>query len=447
MDNTKQLGEERIGKLLLKFSIPAIVGMLVNALYNIVDRIFVGHIENVGSLSLSGITVVFPIMIILMAFGMLIGLGANALISIRLGEQKKDEAELILGNAFVLLIGTAAFISIISLVFIDFLLIKFGASIDVFPYAKGYAVIILFGSVFQAIGFGMNNFIRAEGNPKIAMITMLIGGIANTILDPIFIYVFNMGVKGAAVATIISQGISATWVLYHFFGKKSTLKIHVKNLKLKKDIVTGIVGIGMAPFSMQISASIIIIIMNNKLAIYGGDAAIAAMGIINSISMLILMPVFGINQGSQPIIGYNYGAKQFDRVKKALKLSIIAATFVCIVGFIVVMAFSRGLISVFNKSDADLIDIGSSGIRTVLIMLPIIGFQVVSSNYFQAVGKAKHSMFLSLSRQVIFLIPLLLILPNLFKLNGVWFAFPVSDLIASILTAVFLFREIKLLNE
>ncbi len=446
LDHASKLGEEKIGKLLLKFSIPAIIGMVVNALYNIVDRIFVGHIKEVGSLSLSGITIVFPIMIILMAFGMLIGIGATSLISIRLGEQKKEEAEKILGNAFILLIGITLIISITSLIFLDFILKQFGASDVVFPYAKAYITIILIGSIFQSIGFGMNNFIRAEGNPKVAMLTMLIGAILNTILDPIFIFVFHMGIKGAALATIISQAVSAIWVLSYFFGKRSTLKIHRTNLKLQKEIILKIISIGMAPFSMQIAASVIVVIMNKSLYTYGGDTAIAAMGIINSISMLILMPIFGINQGVQPIIGYNYGARSFERVKTALKLAIMAATTISTIGFIVVMAFPVELIGLFNKRDINLIKIGSHGIRIVLAMLPIIGFQIVSSNYFQAIGKAKHSMFLSLSRQIIFLIPLLLLLPNFFQLNGVWLASPVSDILSSIVAGIFLFRELKRLK-
>lgn len=441
MDRSKLLGEERVGKLLLKFSIPAIVGMIVNALYNIVDRIFIGNF--VDSLGIAGITVSFPIMIILMAFSMLVGIGATSLISIRLGEGNKDEAEVILANGMVLLIIISLVISVLGLIFLNPLLKVFGASPNVLPYSRQYLSIILFGAVFQAVGFGMNNFIRAEGNPKIAMTTMLIGAILNTILDPIFIIVFKMGIKGAATATIISQAVSAIWVLHYFFGGKSSLKIHKKNIKLQPQIVGKILAIGSAPFAMQVAASGITALINNSLLTYGGDLAISAYGIINSVTMMILMPLFGINQGAQPIIGYNYGAKKYDRVKKALKLAILAATTIVLIGFVVTRAFPEQLVSLFNRKDKELIELGANGMRIFLVMLPIIGFQIVSSNYFQAVGKPKHAMFLSLSRQVLVLIPAILILPRFFGLNGVWMAGPTADVISSIITGLFLLYELR----
>jgi putative MATE family efflux protein len=443
LDRSKQLGEESIGKLLLKFSIPAIVGMLVNALYNVVDRIFIGQVD---TLALSGVTITFPISIIIMAFGMLVGIGAAALISIRLGQQKKEEAEHILGNAFTLIIIISLMVTAIGLIFLEPMLLKFGASSETLPYAKQYITIILIGVVFQTIGFGLNNTIRAEGNPRIAMYTMLIGGILNTILDPIFIFVFHMGVKGAAIATVISQIVNTIWVLYYFLGGKSVLKIHYKNLKLDIKVVKSIFAIGMSPFLMQLAASLVTIISNKSLVEYGGDVALGAMGAIMSIAMLVLMPIFGINQGCQPIIGYNYGAQKYDRVKRALKLAILAATSVTTTGFIIIQLFPKQLISIFNK-DPKLISIGVQGIRIYLFMIPVIGFQIISSNYFQAIGKAKISIFLSLSRQVIILIPLLFILPKFFGLNGVWVSSPSADALSSILTASFLFVEIRHLNK
>jgi putative MATE family efflux protein len=443
LDRSKQLGEEKIGKLLMKFSIPAIVGMLVNALYNVVDRIFIGQVD---TLALSGVTITFPISIIIMAFGMLVGIGAAALISIRLGQKKKEEAEHILGNAFALIIIISLIVTTLGLIFLEPMLLKFGASTDTMPYAKQYITIILIGTVFQSVGFGLNNIIRAEGNPRIAMFTMLIGGVLNTILDPIFIFVFHMGTRGAAVATVISQIVNTIWVLYYFLGGKSVLKILYKNLRLDAKVVKNIFAIGMSPFSMQIAASIVTIISNKSLVKYGGDVSLGAMGAIMSIAMLVLMPVFGINQGCQPIIGYNYGAKRYDRVKHALKLAIIAATTITTTGFIIIQLFPEQLISIFSNDPA-LIEVGSRGIKIYLFMLPVIGFQIVSSNYFQAIGKAKISIFLGLSRQVILLIPLLLILPIFFELNGVWASAPSSDIISSILTAVFLFVEIRHLNK
>lgn len=445
MDRSKQLGEESIGRLLWKFSIPAIVGMLVNALYNIIDRIFVG--KGVSELAITAITVAFPISTVIMAFGMLIGIGAAATVSIKLGQQNKKEAEHILGNALVLIIIASLFVTTFGLIFLEPLLKIFGASEQALPLAKQFTTIILIGTVLQNVGFGMNNMIRSEGNPKIAMITMLMGAILNTIFNPIFIFGLHLGIRGSAMATIISQTVCSIWVLSYFMSKKSTLKLKKENLKLSSHIVKQIFAIGLSPFLMQLAASVITIVLNNDLGSYGGDKAIAAMGIINSVTMLILMPIFGINQGSQPIIGYNYGAKNFDRVKKTLKLAVMAATVLCVVGFTAVQLFPGAIINVFSNADAELLSIGTSGIRIFLAMIPIIGFQIVSSNYFQAVGKAKISIFLSLSRQVIVLLPLLLILPHFLNLTGVWMAGPTADFIASVLTAILLFREMRHLGE
>lgn len=445
MDYFQQLGEAKISKLLVKFSIPAIAGMMINALYNVVDRIYIGR--GVGSEGIAGITVCFPFMIVMMAFGMLIGVGATALISIRLGEQKKKEAEVILGNAMVLLIVVSAAISLIGLVFIEPLLKFFGASRAVIPYARAYLQVILIGGVFQGIGFGMNNFIRAEGNPKFAMFTMLIGAVINIILDPIFIFQFGMGIKGAAIATVFSQGVSALWVLSYFLGGKSALQIRRYNLKFNPVIIGRILAIGSAPFAMQLAASVLNLILNKSLVNYGGDTAISAMGIVNSIVMLILMPIFGINQGAQPIIGYNYGAQKYNRVKETLKLAIMAATGIVLAGFVLTRTLPEELIKLFNRDDAELIKMGAHALQIFLAMLPIIGFQIVSANYFQAVGKPKQAMFLSLSRQVLLLIPALLILPKFFGLEGVFYAGPVSDFGSSILTGIWLFGEMKHLEK
>lgn len=445
MDHTKQLGEERIAKLLLKFSIPAITGMVVNALYNVVDRIFIG--QGVGRMGIAGLTVAFPLMTVMMALAMLISLGATALISIRLGERRKEEAELILGNALVCLIGIALIVTVLGLIFLDPLLRLFGASPEVLPFARGYMRIILLGEVFMSVGFGMNHFIRAEGNPKIAMLTMLLGAITNTILDPIFIFLFGWGVAGAAWATIISQAATAAWVLAYFLRNQSHLRIRVSNLKLKLTVVREITAIGSAPFLMQMAASVIGIILNNSLVRYGGDLAISAMGIVNSLIMLFLMPIFGINQGSQPIIGYNYGAEKFDRVKKALKLAIAAATSVVIAGFAIVQLFPESLVLLFSRNDPELMALASRAMRIFLSMLPIIGFQIVSANYFQAVGKPSQAMILSLSRQVLLLIPALLILPRYFGLNGVFYAGPVADFGSSVITGIWLYFELKHLDR
>lgn len=441
MDNSIQLGEQKILNLLIKFSIPAIIGMVVNALYNVVDRIFIGN--GVGKLGIGGITISFPVMLIMMAFSVLIGIGANSLVAIRLGQNKKEEAEGIFGNAISLMIIISLAITVIGLIYLDPILKLLGASEQILPYAKDYLQIILIGGVFQTIGMGMNNFIRSEGNPKIAMYTMLIGAVINTILDPLFIFVFHWGMRGAALATIFSQFFSAAWVLLYFLRGKSLLKIHRKNLILKPSVVSGILALGAAPFAMQLAASVQNLIMNTSLVNYGGDIAISGMGIVNSIITLMIMPLFGINQGAQPIIGYNYGAKKYDRVKKTYKLTVIFATVIVIVGWVATRLFPRQFVYLFNRTDTELIEFGVMAIKRFLIFLPVIGFQIVSSNYFQAVGKPKHSALLGLSRQVLILIPALLLLPRFFGLEGVISAGPLADIVSSLITGIFILIEMK----
>jgi putative MATE family efflux protein len=445
MNQTKELETESIGKLLFKFSVPAITGMIVNALYNIVDRIYIGHINGVGSDALSGLAITFPISVIIMAFGMLVGMGASAVISIRLGEKNKESAENILGNALILITIITLVVSLLGVLFLDKFLILFGASENTLPYAKAYIRIILMGAVFQNIGFGINNIIRAEGNPKMAMLTMVFGAIINIILDPILIFGFNMGIEGAAIATIIAQAFNTLWVLKYFTFKNSgsILKIKKVNLKLRLNILKDIFAIGISPFSMQIASSAVAILYNRGLYSYGGDLAVAAMGILNSISMIIFMPIFGISQGMQPIIGYNYGAKLYERVLKVLKLSIVSGTCIAIMGFALVQIFSKLLIGVFVGNNPELINLGSRGLRIDLIFLPILGFQILGASYFQAINEAKTSMILSILRQVIVLIPLIFILPIFFELDGLWLSQPVADIIATALTAFFLHKSIK----
>lgn len=445
MDRSKILGEEKIGRLLLKFSIPAVIGMLINALYNIVDRIFIGR--GVGSLGIAGVTIGFPIVTIIMSFAILISVGASALISIKLGEKDKQGAESILGNATALLFIASLVITTIGLVATDPLLRLFGASNTTLPYAKAYMQIILCGTIFQMIEFGMNSFIRAEGNPKVAMITMLIGTVLNIILDPLFIFVFKMGIKGAAIATVISQAVAATWVLRYYLRGHSSLKLRTTNLKLDPGIVKRIAAIGSAPFISQFAASATATVMNNSTLIYGGDTGVSAMGIIQIMSLLLLMPILGINQGIQPIISYNYGAKKYLRVKETLKLAITVAAVWGALGSLVIFLRSEQLISVFNKTDLELIQMGSLGIKIYLSLFFLAGVQIVCSGYFQAVGKPKPALFLSVLRQVVLLIPLAIILPRFFKLRGIWFSGPLSDSLAFLITIVWILRELKLLEK
>ena len=443
MSNNELLRTESIGKLLFRFSLPAIVGMMVNALYNVVDRMYIGWI---GPLAMTGIGLSLPLMVLIMGFGMLVGIGAGSRISIRLGENRKEDAEKILGNAFTLLFFIMSAVMIVGLTFKTDLLYLFGASEATIGYASDYLTIILYGAIFQGIGFGLTGVMRSEGNPKKAMYTTLIAAIINIALDPLLIFTFNMGIKGAALATIFSQFVSMLLVFHHFTIGKSNLKLYKKNLKLDTTIILSILSIGLSPFLMQVAASLVSVVTNNALKATGGDMAIGAMTVINAIVIFFMMPIFGINQGTQPIIGYNYGAKQYGRVKKTLKLAILAGTTISTFGFIMTQFLTVPLIKIFN-SDPELLAIATKGMRIFLCMLPVIGFQIISANYFQAVGKAPKAIFLSMLRQVIVLIPLLLILPKFFGLTGVWFAGPIADLTASLMTAFFLFHEMRHLDE
>ncbi len=444
MHEQDQMGVEKISTLLLRFSLPAITGMLVNALYNVVDSVFVGR--GVGDMALAGVTVSLPIIIILMAFVMLIAMGATSLISIRLGEQNKAESEQIVGNALGLIIVLGVLLTVVGLIFLEPLLRLFGASETVLPYAVDYMRIILLGSVFMAVGVGMNNFIRAEGNPKIAMYTMLIGAVTNIILDYIYIFIFHWGVKGAALATITSYMVTSTWVLYYFLSGKSKLKLRLKNMKPQKLMVKGIMVIGFPAFAMQITTSVQQLILNRSLVHYGGDLALAAIGIIMSIANLLVMPILGISQGAQPIIGYNYGAKKFKRVKKTLMASIAAATGILIVGFILIKLWPAQLVGIFNENP-ELIDLSVHAMLIFFTFLPLIGVQIIGGSYFQAMGKPTQSTIISLSRQVLIFIPLLLILPSFWGLEGVWRAAPVADMGAFILTNIWLLYEIRKLDQ
>lgn len=446
MRGQARLGEEKISKLLMEFSIPAIIGMVVNTLYNIVDRMYIGNIKDIGGLALTGVGITMPIMTIIMAFGMLIGIGTSARISLKLGEHKREEAEKHLGNAFTLIIIASVLITIIGLVFMHKILGLFGASADTEVYAREYMQIIFFGTIFNMLSFGLNHSIRSDGSPKIAMLSMLIGVGTNIILDPIFIFVFGMGVRGAAIATVISQIVSTIWILYYFTKGKSNLKIKREYLSLDKAIVLSIFSIGVSPFSMQIAQSIVQVLANNALKTYGGDLAIGAMTIINSVAMIFMMPIFGLNQGSQPIIGYNYGAEKYKRVKQAVKSATIVATIIVSIGWIITQAAPHLLISIFNR-DEQLVGIASTGMRIFLFMLPVVGAQVISSNYFQSIGKAKISMFLSLLRQVILLIPCLIILPKIFGLTGVWLAGAVADGLSSLITLIIFFMSVRKLKD
>ena len=442
MKNSQVLGTESIGKLLIKYSIPAIIGMIVNALYNVVDRIFIGNIPDVGPLAITGVGVTMPIMTIILAFAMLIGIGVTTNISIKLGQGKKEEAQKLIGNGITLSVIISVIISIVGITFGDSILKLFGASDQTLYYAESYIYIILAGTIFNILAFTLNNTIRGDGNPKLAATIMVVGCLTNIVLDAVLIFVFKLGIQGAAIATVISQMVTAIWALMYYVKGKSNLKFEKSSLKLDKSLVKIIFAIGSAPFAMQIATSLVQVISNNALKVYGGDLAIGAMATISSISMIFLMPIFGLNQGAQPIIGFNYGAKQYDRANSAFKVSALASIIIMTSGWLLIQTVPEFIVGMFNK-DPKLMKITVNGIRIYLLMLPIIGVSITGSNYIQSVGKAKVAMVLSLLRQVILLIPMIVILPKFFGLDGVWYAQPVSDFLATAITVVILVKELR----
>jgi putative MATE family efflux protein len=444
MEERHELGTSSIPALIWKFSLPSIVGMLVSALYNVVDRVFIG--QSVGPLGIAGATIVFPLMMIQVALSTLIGLGATALISINLGKRDRETAERVLGNGFALIIAVAVSASILGLLFLDPLLKLFGASEAVLPYARDYSSVILAGTIFQVLALGVNNFIRGEGNPRRAMGSMLIGAVLNAILCPVFLFVFHMGMRGAGIATILSQAVSAIWVMSYYLSGRSVLKLRVANLRPRRDIVPSILALGSAPFAVNLAVSLVNGIMNNQLQRYGGDLAVSAMGVVFALVSLFVFIAFGINGGVQPIIGYNYGADRPDRVRQAALFAIGAATAAFTLGFAAVELFPRALVAPFAGKSAELADMSAAALARVLLCMPLIGFQIVASGYFQAVGKPKHSMLLSLSRSVLFLIPLLYIMPAFAGLTGLWFAPATADFLAAAVTAFFFGREMKRLG-
>jgi putative MATE family efflux protein len=442
MTHHNPLGTEKIRTLLIRFSIPAIIGMLVSALYNIVDRIFIGNAADIGKNGLAGITIGFPLMLITLALGVLFGIGGATLFSMRLGQKREQEAEKVLGNAFILIILSGTIYTLFGQVFLEPLLKLFGASATVLPYSMDYMRIIYFGVVFQMLSMGLNHFIRADGSPKIAMYTMFLGAGINIVLDPLFIYVFKMGMGGAAWATIIAQGVSATWVVLYFFGKRSRMKLHLKNFILSRPIVIKIMSLGLPGFLLQLAGSLLNTLLNRNLLMYGGDVAVSGMGVINSIQTLMLMPIIGLNQGVQPLVSFNFGAERYDRVKQAIKLAMIAATMIVTFGFIITRIFPKQLVSMFNQ-DPELLIFGDMAIYSWFLMLPLVGFQIIGANFFQAIGRSKSAMFLTLTRQIIFLIPAVLFFPRIWGIQGLLYAAPFADVLSTLLTGIFFFMVMK----
>ena len=437
------LGTESIGKLLMQYAVPAIIAMTASSLYNMVDSIFIGH--GVGTMALSALALTFPLMNLGAAFGALVGVGAATLISVKLGQKDYDTAQRVLGNVFVLNILLGLAFTVIVFPFLNPILYFFGGSDETVEYARQFMEIILLGNVVTHLYLGLNAVLRASGHPKQAMYATIATVAINTILAPIFIFMFDWGIRGAAIATVSAQVIALLWQLKQFNNANELLHFRWGIFRLKRKIVFDSLAIGMSPFLMNLAACLIVILINQGLKKYGGDLAIGAFGIVNRLVFIVVMIVMGLNQGMQPIAGYNFGAKLYDRVDKVLKLTIIYATCVTTFGFLVGMLAPNLVVGIFT-SDAELTELSATGLRITVMFFPIIGFQMVTSNFFQSIGMAGKAIFLSLTRQMLILLPCLLILPHFFGVAGVWYSMPVSDLLASLIALVMLvyqFRKFK----
>ncbi len=431
-------------RLMRKYFMPSFVGFLVFSLYNIVDRIFIGQSE--GALALAALSAVFPILLIQMAFGMLIGIGGSVRASIHLGRKEFDKAEKVLGHAFSLLLCVGLSISIFGFTVKESLLNLFGVTPTTFRYAEEYLNIILLSSTFSVVGYSLNNFIRAEGNARIAMVSMLVSAGLNIILDPIFIFGFGWGVRGAAMATLVSQFCLATWVLLHFTSSRSLFHLKRSQMGFSRQITWSIVTIGFSSFSLQLAASLVQASYNYQLVRYGSDVAMSAIGIMNSVAQLMVMSIVSINQAAQPILGFNTGAQNYVRVKETLRYGLFFSTLIAILGFVLVQLFPAQIVRIFDSHDQHLIDVGAHAMRIFFACFPVVGFQIVVGGYFQAVGMAGKSAILALLRQLFVLLPLMFTLPHYFGLTGVWLASPLSDFVAATVCFTFLMVELKKLN-
>ncbi|HQN61844.1 MATE family efflux transporter [Mesotoga prima] len=443
-DIHKMLGEEKIGRLLLSLSLPATIGMLVQAMYNFVDTIFVGR--GVGSMGIAGISISLPVQIFVMAFAQMFGIGGASVISRALGERDHEKARRAAGNVMVFSVAFGLVMTLLGQFFLDQLLIMLGASEAIIPYAREYLGIILLGSAFFSFGMAMNHVVRAEGKPKIAMAAMLISAVLNIILDPIFIFSLNLGIWGAALATVLSQAATSIYVLFYFLSGKSLLRISLRSLIPEWRIMRETVSVGLSAFSRQVAGSLLAVVLNNSLVFYGGDIAVAVYGVINRLLMVFIMPMFGVNQGFLPIVGYNYGARKMRRARESVKLASAVTTMIALFSSIVMFLFARQLISIFTD-ETELIESTIYALRIVILATPTIGVQVIASGMFQALGKALPALFLSLLRQIIILIPLILVIPRFLGINGIWISFPLADLIAFAISLVFYLRELKIFRS
>ncbi len=442
-----ELGTERIRKLLMQYAVPAVVAMTASSLYNMVDSIFIGH--GVGPLAISGLALTFPLMNLAAAFGSLVGVGAATLISMRLGQRDYATAQRVLGNVVMLNLLLGVGFGLVALLFLDPILYFFGASDATIGYAREYMTVILLGNVITHMYLGLNSVLRASGHPRKAMYATINTVIINTILDPIFIYGFGWGIRGAAIATVLAQIISLVWQFRLLSDRSELIHFRCGIYRLRRRIVRDVLAIGMSPFLMNLTACFIVILINKGLKTYGGDLMIGAYGIVNRLAFVFVMIVMGVNQGMQPIAGYNFGARQYDRVLRVLKLTIVCAVGITTAGFLVGEFAPRLAVSLFT-SDEELIRLSVEGMRIVFIFFPIIGFQMVATNFFQSIGMAGKAIFMSLSRQLLFLMPGLIFLPRFFEVStpwdgswGVWCAMPLSDFLATVVAFFMLTHQLR----
>jgi putative MATE family efflux protein len=446
-EKSEFLGTEKIRKLLFKLSTPVIIGMLVQAIYNVVDTFFVGLAYGTDSIqAIGGLSIAFPIQMIIMAFGIVLGTGGSSIISRALGAREYEKAERVLGNVFSLSFIFSILIAVPCLLYLDPILKVFGATAGVLPYAREYLSIIFFGGIFFVFGVAVQNIVRSEGNARLAMNAMLLGGGLNIFLDPLFMFGFGLGVKGAAIATVISQAVASLWLLIYYLKGKGSVHFRPETLSPELGIMKEIGAIGTGSFIMECSSSVMMIFVYNALATYGGDVAIAVFGVVMRINSFIFLPLLGMGFGLQPIVGFNYGAKRYGRIAEAVKLSLGAATAFGLFGLLIIYLFNEQILGIFS-TDPEYLEVGKNAIMIMLLGTPLIGLNVVTSILFQALGKAKPAFLLSVSRQLLFLIPMVVVLPRLYKLEGVWAAFPVSDFLAFALSGFLLFRIYRIFEK
>ena len=439
-----ELGTEKIGKLLKQYALPAIIAQTASSLYNMVDSIFIG--QGVGPLAISGLAVTFPLMNLSVAFGTLVGAGAATMLSVLLGQKNYKAANKVLGNVVSLNIIIGLLFMAVTLMFIDPILYFFGASQNTLPFAKEYITIILIGNVITHLYFGLNAAMRSSGNPKKAMALTIFTVIFNTILDPIFIFVLDLGIAGAAWATVLAQTVAMIVVLKHFSDKSRAFHFEKGLFRLDMRVAKDSLAIGLGPFLMNAAACLVTLFINQQMRDYSGDLGIGAYGICNRLIFMFIMICMGLNQGMQPIAGYNYGAKQYSRVKEVFWMTARYGTIVTVICFIVGMFAPRIAAGIFTHDEA-LLDMSAEGLRILTIGFPVVGFQMIGTNFFQSLGMVKKSIILSLSRQILFLLPLLYALPLWYGANGVWMSFPISDVLSALLTAILLRRLFRKFNK